>query len=398
VPFSALKDKMKAIASSLLVGSYLLGRAEAHGALVHPRSRNSIDYEQVNCDAGSDHCAANAKGTGCVNYTHPTEPCYNGQASFWYSQGCFIGCDECDHKSGRRQTDLCGSGKAATLPDYARSVNRNATRGSALDIYKHNPWSAPGSAPVADACGLAGGWPWGNDGGEAGLYVNTTNARHGQNGTTLLPTPAAAEWVIGGEAEVSWQVRNNHGGGYSYRLCPASEPLTEACFQRHPLAFQPSLSTLAFADGSRVAYRPTLVSEGTQPAGSTWARIPIAPTALGPICIPGPGDDPAAPNSCAKANNHADSEPCGCTPCPQTPGSDCSRCDNCGTPAFEPVATHGGRPVMGVGPVVGMNDVVKVPGTLPPGRYVLGWRYDCEATAQVWSNCADITLVAPTAA
>jgi hypothetical protein len=27
------------------------------------------------------------------------------------------------------------------------------------------------------------------------------------------------------------------------------------------------------------------------------------------------------------------------------------------------------------------------------GKYVLGWRYDCEATAQVWSNCADITLV-----
>ena len=26
--------------------------------------------------------------------------------------------------------------------------------------------------------------------------------------------------------------------------------------------------------------------------------------------------------------------------------------------------------------------------------YVLGWRWDCEATAQVWSNCADVTLVA----
>ena len=27
------------------------------------------------------------------------------------------------------------------------------------------------------------------------------------------------------------------------------------------------------------------------------------------------------------------------------------------------------------------------------GKYVLGWRYDCEAAAQVWSNCADTTLV-----
>ena len=60
-----------------------------------------------------------------------------------YSQGCFIGCPECDHKSGRRQTDLCGLGKIATLPDWARSVNLNATIGSDLDIYKHNPFVNP---------------------------------------------------------------------------------------------------------------------------------------------------------------------------------------------------------------------------------------------------------------
>jgi hypothetical protein len=37
-------------------------------------------------------------------------------------------------------------------------------------------------------------------------------------------------------------------------------------------------------------------------------------------------------------------------------------------------------------------DVVKVP-AVKPGRYVLGFRYDCDATAQVWSNCADIMIV-----
>ena len=31
---------------------------------------------------------------------------------------------------------------------------------------------------------------------------------------------------------------------------------------------------------------------------------------------------------------------------------------------------------------------------LKPGKYILGFRYDCEATAQVWSNCADVTLEA----
>ena len=39
------------------------------------------------------------------------------------------------------------------------------------------------------------------------------------------------------------------------------------------------------------------------------------------------------------------------------------------------------------------RDMVKIPADLTAGKYVLGWRYDCEATAQVWSNCADITVV-----
>ena len=42
-------------------------------------------------------------------------------------------------------------------------------------------------------------------------------------------------------------------------------------------------------------------------------------------------------------------------------------------------------PLQGVGPVIGMVDTVKIPSTLAPGKYVLGFRYDCEATAQVVS-------------
>ena len=30
---------------------------------------------------------------------------------------------------------------------------------------------------------------------------------------------------------------------------------------------------------------------------------------------------------------------------------------------------------------------------LKPGKYVLGFRYDCDASSQVWQNCADIELV-----
>ena len=43
------------------------------------------------------------------------------------------------------------------LPDNAIAVNRNAERNSIYDIYRHNPWRAPGYAPVANPCGLAGG-------------------------------------------------------------------------------------------------------------------------------------------------------------------------------------------------------------------------------------------------
>ena len=84
-------------------------------------------------------------------------------------------------------------------------------------------------------------------------------------------------------------------------------------------------------------------------------------------------------------------------PCPQTPGSDCSRCDNHwgGKGGWHNTGASHEPPCAGCQGSThtkAIRDVVKVPSTLKAGRYILGWRYDCEATAQVWSNCADITL------
>ena len=350
-----------------------------------PRPRNSIDY------------LAKVNTQSCANITGDT--CENGQASFWYSQGCFIGCPECDHISGRRQTDLCGLGKKATVNDNKfLTVLRNVTAFAPSDIYRHNPWRAPGSAPVADACGYAGGTPWGPNGPEAGDYVNTTYAHHGMAGTDLPAMPTGTSWTIGAEATVSWNVRNNHGGGYQYRLCPAGEPLTEACFQRHPLEFVQDKQAILFANGSTHSIPGTFVSEGTLPVGSTWSMMAIPQSGLGPRCLPGPNDDNATtPNACmyweGRANNNGHVEG-PCVPCPETAGSDCSRCGN-----FVHGETAYPEPAPGVrgAPIEGMLDVVKVPADLPAGEYVLGWRYDCEATAQVWSNCADVTLVPPAA-
>jgi hypothetical protein len=171
-------------------------------------------------------------------------------------------------------------------------------------------------------------------------------------------------------------------------------------------------------------------SEGTQPAGSMWSMLPIPENGLGPRCLPGPDDvmtgPHATPHGCQKWEGRDDGHnghvPGPCVPCPETPGSDCSRCDNGGknakSPSFPP-------PLSGVegAPIEGVFDMLKVPADLPAGEYVLGYvlefiyyienaphmlvyranfssswaggdryRYDCEATAQVWSNCADITL------
>ena len=37
-------------------------------------------------------------------------------------------------------------------------------------------------------------------------------------------------------------------------------------------------------------------------------------------------------------------------------------------------------------------DTVAIPADLEAGDYVLGWRWDCEETTQVWSNCADVAI------
>ena len=131
--------------------------------------------------------------------------------------------------SGRRQTDLCKSGKESTVNDpMLRSVNRNAKAGSPEDIYRHNPWRAPGNAPIADVCGLAGGTPWGANALEAGDYVNTTYAHHGTRGSTLPKMPTGTVWKIGGEATVSWNVRNNQCAPAPHLAPSRSRPLT-AC-------------------------------------------------------------------------------------------------------------------------------------------------------------------------
>jgi hypothetical protein len=156
-----------------------------------------------------------------------------------------------------------------SLPNDMRSVQLNVT-GQPEDVYATSPWRAPGFAPVfGSGCGLAGG---ANE-----TYLNggaITGYPQGMDGLKLPKVGQPEVWKIGGTAEVAWYSRHrvartqradcspdprppppphpapppfaatsarlcspsraisaNHGGGYSYRLCPADGTVNEACFQ-----------------------------------------------------------------------------------------------------------------------------------------------------------------------
>jgi hypothetical protein len=306
-------------------------------------------------------------GCNCVN---GSQPCAAAQTCVYFSQGCSIGCPRCDgNESNPNYKDRCGAGKRPTNnePQF-RSVNRNVPAMSDADVYQHNPWRAPGNAPVYDPCGMAGGSPsWVYTGLS---YVNTRYARQGDLGSrTLPPRPTGVTWRAGKEAEAKWTNRANHGGGYAYRLCPRGAELTEACFQRHPLPFARPAAALEWGDGSRQQIPLQVLREGTSPPGSEWALnpLPFKP------CYPDAGAEASINQGCAFA----------------------PPCDELKYNASDPLGFQNftGR-CSGRFPVlVSIVDVLAVPSDLPAGEYVLGFRYDSEMTAQVWQSCADVTII-----
>ena len=69
-----------------------------------------------------------------------------------------------------------------------------------------------------------------------------------------------------------------------WRIAPASGPLTEATFQKMPLPFE-GKSSLRWGGktGKQMYFDATYVSEGTTPAGSTWAMNPLREPNLSPF-------------------------------------------------------------------------------------------------------------------
>ena len=149
------------------------GHDARHAPNAHPRT--TLFQKKGNCAYG-ESC-----GCFCANGTSAS---LCGQTCFWFSQGCTIGCPTCTGVNARAQIDVCGLGKKPTICDpRLRTYNVGAECNSAQDIYKHNPWRAPNTAPVFDPCGKAGGGYPGVLGPGAAGFINTTNAKHGDLGT-----------------------------------------------------------------------------------------------------------------------------------------------------------------------------------------------------------------------
>ena len=144
-----------------IVMSCLAG-AGAHASLIMPPSRNSIDSTLPAWEGGKYPPTGWIEPYTC-KCTNGSDVCNSGQSCFWFSQGCTIGCSECDG-DGRRYPnyDHC-PGEPKPPPTYLDKKywtgNFAATPGAYDDIFKFNPWRAPGHAPVFDACGMAGGSP-----------------------------------------------------------------------------------------------------------------------------------------------------------------------------------------------------------------------------------------------
>jgi len=220
-----------------------------------------------------------------------------------------------------------------------------------------HPWRAPGNAPVRDPCGVAGGAPGSNDGA---VGYPPSGHQLGDPGSKLPEIDTGTVWQSGSTVEVAWSLWANHGGGYQYRLCPADEPLTEECFQKYPLPFVGDMQKLRLGNGTELPYEATYVREGVWPKGSTWQMLPVP--------------------ACAGAWSAGT-----CTYPQFSPPKGCDR-DTCwgylGPEAGGYFPSH-------VLPI--MIDRVKLP-DVKPGKYVLGLRWDCEQTPQIWQSCSDVTI------
>lgn len=289
------------------------------------------------------------------------------------------------------QCDWFTNNQFLTGPETLPLEFRTITNGGSPDVFAGSPWRSPGQAPVrGSGCGVAGGG--------ADRYANGGNAPAGiaQNtdGYSGLPQQPHTIYQIGSAIDVAWAISANHGGGYHYRLCKVSDGVSEECFQKTPLKFSGNNSYILHADGSVANEFPRrLVTEGTNPPGSEWAMDPIpgckvcedARETCGAPLDPIPQDQPGG-----LSKDAWDTQVTCYGLCAGAGSSKVHGVCDAGTEFYEPLSGHSGfgKDI----PEWSISDKVIIPADLEEGEYMLGWRWDCEESTQIWQNCADIIL------
>ena len=366
-----------------------------HASVIMPPSRNAVD----GLLPGTPWSNGKSPPTGSIMpYSSPcvngSDSCSNGQASFWFSQGCTIGCASCTGNGSRIPNfDHCPETGGAVwpknlapslilAPEY-RTTNLETVAGSVEDFYRFNPWRAPGQAPVYDSCGMAGGSTVARF--NAGEYNTTIYAKQGDLGSkTLKPLPSGTVWRRGDVVRTRFQQSANHGGGYIYRLCPAKAALTEECFNKIPLQFaKDATQWVRYADASKdVEIDARIVKHG---GGKGWMRWPNPNYNEGQCDYVLPKGKHCSDHcpGCVAPLYAADAAcPCNCDK--QYPGLPAGNVDNQTWPRPMP-----GNPDRDFS----IEDRLIVPLEMDAGEYVLGWRWDAEMTSQIWQSCSDVTVV-----
>lgn len=411
----------------------------AHNSLMIPTPRNAIDGSDPRMKDGGQvpgglTCTC-ASGQNCPMGS-ARQVSGAGQACLWWSQGCSIGCPFCltdpqhpdnngtirtepitgnpphSDKAGFRKSYCASPTTRSVLPKEYWTMNIHAESGADDDSYQFNPWRAPGAAPVVDPCGQAGGRYRQTPVGGASVFgtVNVTGTRGPQTlqmgdlGSLVLPPSdpfLVPEWQLGSTPRVAWGMRFNHGGGYQYRLCPAEKmPCTEADFQTMPLDFVRDAHAIMWNNGSLFPIAGKFVDDSVcnvVPKGSTWARNPIPRIHTDNVgmAFVGKCDQRCGQKGAAWCNQKADCQQFP-SPCPEYDkgwyGGNATHMPTA-LPFLPDSNQHEGQ-CSGDWTLGMVSDKLVIPTTMTPGKYVLSWRMDCEETAQVWQNCADVTIVA----
>jgi len=366
-----------------------------HGGMVSPAPRSSVFNGKVTDpwdqrqQCGSSNPLSPAGfypgeycGLGCV-----------GEACLWYQIGCFAGCPVCG-MDGKdlypTPDDLAAAGNCK--PAEPTITTKELRTYNIDDLSTHgdwsavNPWRRPGTTglgnPDFNPCGISSG-------GKVDAKTTlppATGYPKGFPGTSLPEINGTKTvWQAGSVQEVNWAIYANHAGGYQYRLCKkdAKGQVTEDGCQKMPLDFASNATKIVYYDGSRDPFTipATTTAEGTWPQGSQWRKnpVPMCNCDLGQACNKGNGGTMYEPYSAQHLHPGQELD----SRCPTGLMFETLWDDGYGSGPYDG-KSYGNMPFS-------MVDEVKIPANAQ-GDYVLSWRWDCEATPQVWNSCADVTI------